>query len=308
MTLKLIIGTRGSKLALWQTNWVKGELERAFPNIEIEIQVITTKGDRILDVSLPKLGEQGKGLFTKELEEAMIEGRVDLAVHSLKDLPTELPDGLHIAAICQREDPTDALVARPGIDSFDHLPQGAIIGTSSLRRQAQIRAARPDLVLEPVRGNLDTRLGKLEAGLYDALVLASAGLHRLDLRDRITEHISEDLILPAVGQGALAIEARARDTATNELLQALDHLPTRLECLTERAFLKGLGGGCLVPIAARCRFKGRDLHLKGLVASPDGSETMSDSMVGSAEEAEATGFDLAGRLLDRGAGRLLERE
>jgi hydroxymethylbilane synthase len=302
---KIVIGTRGSKLALWQTNWVKGELEKAHPHIEIEIKIITTKGDRIRDVSLPKLGEQGKGLFTKELEEAIIEGRIDLAVHSLKDLPTELPTGLDIAAICRREDPRDALVARPGIDSLDRLPPGAIIGTSSLRRQSQIRAARPDLVLEPARGNLDTRLGKLEAGLYDALVLASAGLHRLGLKDRITEQIDEDLILPAVGQGALAIETRAADPAINEILLALDHLPTQLECRAERAFLKGLGGGCLVPIAARCRFEDGELLLKGLVASPEGSEIMRDGTNGPASDPESTGQRLADRLIERGAGRLL---
>ncbi|MCI0485300.1 MAG: hydroxymethylbilane synthase [Blastocatellia bacterium] len=307
MTGKIIIGTRASKLALWQTNWVKGELESAFPDIKIEIEIITTKGDRILDVSLPELGEQGKGLFTKELEEAMIEGRIDLAVHSLKDLPTELPAGLEIAAICRREDARDALVARPGTGSFDQIPSGAIIGTSSLRRQAQIRAARKDVIMEPARGNVDTRLGKLDAGLYDALVLASAGLHRLGLRDRITEYISEDLILPAVGQGALAIEARAHDEAIREIVLALDHLPTRLECRAERAFLKGLGGGCLVPIAARCRFEDGKLHLKGLVANSEGSEIMRDSTIGPANDPESTGRRLADRLLERGADRLLER-
>ena len=185
---------------MWQTNWVKGELERIHPGIQIEIQIISTKGDRVQDVSLPKLGEQGKGLFTKELEDAMTEGRIDLAVHSLKDLPTELPTGLHIGAIAEREDVRDALVARSGIGSFDELPQGSIVGTSSLRRQAQIKALRPDLVLVPIRGNVDTRLRKLDEGEFDAIILASAGLHRLEFTNRITEHLSEEIVLPAVGQ------------------------------------------------------------------------------------------------------------
>jgi len=302
---KLIIGTRGSKLALWQTNWVKSELEKAHPQIEIEIEIISTKGDRVLDVSLPKLGEEGKGLFTKELEEAMLDHRTDLAVHSLKDLPTELPAGLHVAAICEREDPSDALVARSGIASFEELPSGAILGTSSLRRSAQIVAARPDLVIEPVRGNLDTRLRKLDEGKYDALVLAAAGLCRLGWKDRITERLSEDLVLPAVGQGALAIESRSDDQSTNEIAQALNHLPTRLECTAERAFLKGLGGGCLVPIAARGRLEDGGLSLAGLVAKPDGSKILRDSIDGPAQEAELIGQRLAECLLRRGADRLL---
>ena len=304
---KLIIGTRGSKLALWQTDWVKSELEKAHPHIEIEIEIISTKGDRVLDVSLPKLGEEGKGLFTKELEDAMLDRRIDLAVHSLKDLPTELPAGLHVAAICEREDPGDALVARSGISSFEDLPSGAIMGTSSLRRGAQLVAARPDLVIEPVRGNLDTRLRKLEEGKYDALVLAIAGLRRLGWKDRITERLSEDLMLPAVGQGALAIEARSDDPSTNEITRALNHLQTRLECMAERAFLKGLGGGCLVPIAARGRLEGEGLNLTGLVAKPDGSEILRDSINGPAEDAELIGQRLADRLLRRGADRLLGR-
>ncbi len=193
MIQKITIGTRGSQLALWQTNWVKTEIEKRHPGIEVDIQIISTKGDRVLDVSLPKLGEQGKGLFTKELEEAILQCRVDLAVHSLKDLPTELPAGLQIGAICEREDVRDALVARDVIGRFNDLPQRALVGTSSLRRQAQLRAARPDLVIEPVRGNVDTRLRKLDEGQYDAIVLAAAGLHRLGHANRITEHLNKEL-------------------------------------------------------------------------------------------------------------------
>jgi hydroxymethylbilane synthase len=302
---KITIGTRGSQLALWQTNWVKAEIQKRHPAIDVEVQVISTKGDRVLDVSLPKLGEQGKGLFTKELEDAILEGRVDLAVHSLKDLPTELPPGLHIGAISEREDVRDALVARPEIRSFDELPQRALIGTSSLRRQAQLRAVRPDLVIEPVRGNVDTRLRKLDEGQYDAIVLAAAGLHRLGHANRITEHLSEDLMLSAVGQGALAIETREGDAATAEIVHELNHQVTRLACTAERAFLKGLGGGCLVPIAAHATIESDFMTLHGLVASPDGPEAVRGKQSGSALDAETLGRLLADDLLARGAARIL---
>lgn len=308
MNRTITIGTRGSKLALWQTNWVKAEIERHHPQINVEIQTISTKGDRVLDVSLPKLGEQGKGLFTKELEDALFDHRVDIAVHSLKDLPTELPEGLHIGAICEREDVRDALVARGNVRSFDDLPREAIIGTSSLRRQAQIRAVRPDLKLEPVRGNLDTRLGRLNRGEYDALVLAAAGLHRLGYADKITEHLSEELMLPAVGQGALAIEARADDREINEIIITLDHEQTRLTCEAERAFLKGLGGGCLVPIAAHARVEFGMISLSGLVASPDGSEIVRGQITGLNEDAQAIGRQLADGLIQQGADRILARQ
>ena len=307
MTQKIVIGTRGSKLALWQTNWVKGELEKRHAGLQVEIRIISTKGDRVLDVSLPKLGEQGKGLFTKELEDAIFEHRVDIAVHSLKDLPTELPAGLHVAAICEREDVRDALVARGGVKSFNDLARGAVLGTSSLRRQAQIRAARPDLVIEPIRGNVDTRLRKLDSGEFDAIVLAAAGLHRLGFEDRITERLSEELVLPAVGQGALAIESRSDDGSVNEIVGSLDHKDTRLACNAERAFLRGLGGGCLVPIAGRARVQADGLSLSGLVASPDGSEMISGHRSGAAEDAESIGKRLAGEMIDQGADRILAR-
>jgi hydroxymethylbilane synthase len=304
---KFIIGTRGSQLALWQTNWVKAQTEKHHPGIEVEIKVISTKGDRVLDVSLPKLGEEGKGLFTKELEDALFEHRVDLAVHSLKDLPTELPAGLHIGAICEREDARDALVARNPITSFNELPDRALIGTSSLRRQAQLKSVRPDLVIEPVRGNVDTRLRKLDEGRYDAIVLAAAGLHRLGHANRITEHLSEDLMLPAVGQGALAIETREGDATTAEIIHALNHEATRLACSAERAFLKGLGGGCLVPIAAHATIKSDVMTLNGLVASPDGSEIVRAQQSGPSQDADLLGQQLADELLARGAARILRR-
>jgi hydroxymethylbilane synthase len=307
LSQKIIIGTRGSKLALWQTNWVKGELERLHEGLQVAIEIISTKGDRVQDVSLPKLGEQGKGLFTQELEEAIHERRVDLAVHSLKDLPTELPAGLHIGAISEREDVRDALVARAGIQDFSSLPQKALIGTSSLRRQAQVSAARPDLRLEPVRGNVDTRLRKLDEGQFDAIILASAGLHRLGLAERITEHLRVDLVLPAVGQGALAIETRSDDAEINGIISALNHEATQLACQAERAFLKGLGGGCLVPIAAHAEIASSDLTLTGLVASPDGTEVVRGKVTGPLAEAEPLGKQLAAELIEQGAGEILKR-
>ena len=308
MIQKITIGSRGSKLAMWQTNWVKAEIEEQHPGIYVEVQIISTKGDRVLDVSLPKLGEQGKGLFTKELEDALFERRVDLAVHSLKDLPTELPAGLHIGAICEREDVRDALVARTSIRSFNDLPQRALIGTSSLRRQAQLRVARPDLMIEPVRGNVDTRLRKLDDGQYEAIVLAAAGLHRLGYADRITEHLEEDVMLPAVGQGALAIETRDDDDAIAAIIHPLNHEPTRLACRAERAFLKGLGGGCLVPIAANAKINADVLVLKGLVASADGSQAMHDQEAGPKSDAELIGGRLAEKMLARGADRILAND
>jgi hydroxymethylbilane synthase len=304
---RIVIGTRGSQLALWQTNWVKGRIVEAFPALEVEINVITTKGDRIQDVSLPKLGEQGKGLFTKELEDAILARRVDLAVHSLKDLPTDFVDGLHIGAICEREDVRDALVAPLPIKSFNHLPERALVGTSSLRRVSQILAARPDIETAPVRGNVDTRLRKLDEGQYSAIILAAAGLRRLGHGDRITEYLSSDLMLSAVGQGALAIETRVEDEEVNRIVGALDHSPTRIACQAERAFLKGLGGGCLVPIAALGRIVDSEVRLDGLVARADGSEIIRGESRGQATDPEAAGRSLAEDLLGRGADRILQR-
>jgi hydroxymethylbilane synthase len=235
----------------------------------------------------------------------MLDGQIDLAVHSLKDLPTELPAGLRIGAISEREDVRDALVARAGIASLDDIPGGARVGTSSLRRQAQILAARRDLVLDPVRGNVDTRLGKVDSGEYDAIILASAGLRRLGLEDRITQYIPHEFMLPAVGQGALAIETRSDDPAVDDVVRRLNHEPTRQACQSERALLRGLGGGCLVPIAALGIIEGDRLTLKGLVARPDGSEIVRGEAEGPREEAEMIGRRLAEDLLKGGAGRVL---
>jgi hydroxymethylbilane synthase len=303
-----VIGSRGSQLALWQTNWVKGRIEVAFPGIEIEISIISTKGDRIQNVSLPKLGEQGKGLFTKEIEDAILDRRVDLAVHSLKDLPTDFVDGLHLGAICEREDSRDALVAPPSVKSFGDLPEGAVVGTSSLRRIAQILAVRPDLQTVPVRGNVDTRLRKLEEGQYSAIILAAAGLRRLGHGDRITEYLSSDLMLSAVGQGALGIETRADDEEINAIVGTLDHTSTRIACTAERAFLKGLGGGCLVPIAALGVAEGGAIRLDGLVARPDGTRIVRGASSAPVSEPEVAGRRLAEELLERGADRILRRQ
>jgi hydroxymethylbilane synthase len=304
---RLVIGTRGSHLALWQTNWVKSNLEAQHPGIQVEVVTISTKGDRVLNVSLPKLGEQGKGLFTREIEEAMLDKRVDLAVHSLKDLPTDSTPDLAIGAICEREDVRDVLVARGGIDSFAALPARARLGTSSLRRSAQILAARDDLDIQPVRGNVDTRLRKLDEEQYDGIILAAAGVHRLGKAGRITEYLSENLVMSAIGQGAIAIQIRAGDESTNRLIRVLDHRPTRLACNAERAFLKGLGGGCLVPIAGLATLEREELSLAGLVASPDGKEIIKGRADGPAENAESIGLKLAEDLLRRGADRILNR-
>jgi len=246
---KLIIGSRGSKLALWQANWVKSKLEKAHPGLTVEIEIIKTTGDKLTEASLVQIG--GKGVFTKEIEDALIERRVDLAVHSLKDLPTALPDGLHIIAITEREDVRDALIVsealRANVKSIKDLPQGARVGTSSLRRRAQLLHQRPDLQIHELRGNVDTRLRKLDEGQYDAIILASAGLIRLGFSDRITVRIEIDEMLTAVGQGALGIETRIDDQPTNLLLEVLNHEPTRHAAEAERALLRGLGGGCAVP-------------------------------------------------------------
>jgi hydroxymethylbilane synthase len=306
---KVIIGTRGSQLARWQANWAQSRLQERHPGLQVEIRVISTKGDRILDVSLPKLGEQGKGLFTKELEDEMLSGAIDIAVHSLKDLPTEITEGLHIGAISEREDVRDALVTDGRARSLLELRQEARIGTSSLRRQAQLKALRPDLNIEPIRGNVDTRLAKVERAEFDAVVLAAAGLHRLGRADRITEYLGDDVVLPAVGQGALGIQTRVGDARVNDLVKALDDEASRLACVAERSFLKALGGGCLVPIAAHATIAGhivRDIvQICGLVASPDGSEIIRGARTGLATESTSVGMELAEELLARGADRLL---
>jgi len=293
----LVIASRGSQLALWQANWVKGQL--AALGHESRIEIIKTTGDKITDVPLAKVGT--KGLFTKEIEEALLDGRADLAVHSLKDLPTELPEGLVLAAVPPREDPRDAIVGKRLAD----LPAGAKVGTSSLRRSAQLRKLRPDLVIESVRGNLDTRLRKLDEGQYDSIVLAAAGLRRLGWGDRIAETLGPDVMCSAVGQGALAIETRASG-AGFDAVRALDDAETHAAVLAERGVLGSLGGGCQVPIGAHARIEGGRLHLLGVVASPDGSEMIRAEADGPVSDAEGLGRALGAALLERGAKRILE--
>ncbi len=293
-----VIGSRGSQLALWQARWVQARLEERGHNCRIEI--IKTTGDKITDVPLAKVGT--KGLFTKEIEEALQEGRIDLAVHSLKDLPTELPAGLGLAAIPEREDPRDALAGARLAD----LKSGAKVGTSSLRRVAQLKARRPDLVIEPVRGNLDTRLRKLAEGQYDAIVLACAGLRRLGWQDRIAEVLEPEVMCPAVGQGALAIETRRDGAAAEQACAGLDHAASRAAVTAERAVLAALGGGCQVPVGAHAVVDGDRLNLLAVVVMPDGTQVVRREADGSAGEAERVGQELGEQLLAAGARRILE--
>jgi hydroxymethylbilane synthase len=295
--MPLVIASRGSQLALWQARWVAAELTALGHQCRIEI--IKTTGDKITDVPLSKVG--GKGLFTKEIEEALLDGRADLAVHSLKDLPTELPAGLALAAIPKREDARDAIVGRKLAD----LPDGAKVGTSSLRRAAQLRRLRPGLIVESIRGNLDTRLRKLDEGQYDAIVLAAAGLKRLGWADRIAEILPDNVMCPAVGQGALAIETRTSG-AGRDACAALDHPETHSAVAAERAFLRALGGGCQVPIGAHAKVDGARLHLSGLVIAPDGSALVRANLEGETAQAETIGAALATQLLTQGARAILE--
>jgi hydroxymethylbilane synthase len=300
----LVIGSRGSKLALWQAQWIRTLISRFHPEITAEIEIIKTTGD-VKTEPLSVIG--GKGVFTKELEDALLAGRIDLAVHSLKDLPTNLPDLLTIAAICEREDARDALVLREKqtLGSVNDLPGGAVVGTSSQRRLAQLKYLRRDIVIKELRGNVDTRLRKLDEGQYDGLLLAAAGLRRLELESRISILIATDEMLPAVGQGALAIETRANDNSTIAFVSSLNHLPTQLACESERAFLRTLGGGCQLPIAGYAVASGNELVLEGLIADPAGQQVVRGKLMGSTTEAEELGSRLAHQLLKRGADRLL---
>jgi hydroxymethylbilane synthase len=293
----LVIASRGSQLALWQAHWVAARL--AALGHACRIEIIKTTGDRITDVPLAQVG--GKGLFTKEIEEALLDGRADLAVHSLKDLPTELPAGLELAALPEREDPRDAVVGKRLID----LAPGARVGTSSLRRAAQLRRLRPDVVVESVRGNLDTRLRKLAEGQYDAILLAAAGLKRLGWEDRIAEILPAEAMCSAVGQGALAIEARPGGAGW-EACRVLDHPPTRAAVTAERGLLAALGGGCQVPIGAHATVVDERVHLIAIVASPDGAALIRGEADGDASDAEAIGRRLGADLLARGAKEILD--
>ncbi len=301
----LRIATRKSKLALWQAEHVAGLLRTAHPGLNVELLPLSTLGDRILDRSLAEIG--GKGLFIKELEVAMLERRADLAVHSMKDVPAEVPAEFHIAAVLERADARDALIAGAGVARFEDLPPRARVGTSSLRRQSQLYAARPDLCIETLRGNVDTRLRRLDAGELDAILLACAGLTRLGLESRITVRLDPQVCLPAVGQGVIGIECRGDDASTRELLAAIEDPATRYVLDAERAFAARLGGSCQSPIAAHAQLQAGELHLTGLVAEPDGSRLFRDSLRGSIEQAAQLGRQLAERLLATGAAELLER-
>lgn len=294
----LRIGSRGSKLALWQAEWVARELARLGESARIEI--IRTTGDKMTDAALAQVG--GKGLFTREIEEALLAGRIDLAVHSLKDLPTALPEGLELAAVPAREDARDAVVGRP----LSRLEPGARVGTSSLRRTAQLRLLRPDLIIEPVRGNVDTRLRKLAEGRYEAIVLALAGLRRLGWEERVAEILPLETMLPAVGQGALAIETREGDGVARAACRPLEDADTRRAVTAERALLAALGGGCQVPIAAHAEIFGGALRLRAAVISPDGIQAVRDEIRGAPDDAEELGRELARRLLASGAQAILE--
>ncbi|RWT40141.1 hydroxymethylbilane synthase [Aeromonas caviae] len=298
----LRIATRKSPLALWQANFVKDRLEALHPDLQVELVPMSTQGDKILDTPLAKVG--GKGLFVKELETAMLEGRADIAVHSMKDVPVEFPDGLGLHTICEREDPRDAFVSNH-FNQIDELPQGAVVGTSSLRRQCQLRAARPDLVIRDLRGNVNTRLAKLDAGDYDAIILAAAGLKRLEMAHRIAAFIEPEQSLPANGQGAVGIECRLDDHELHALLAPLEHPETRIRVLTERAMNRALQGGCQVPIGAYALVQGEEVWLRGLVGSPDGSRVIRDEIRGPLAEGEALGHTLAQRLLAAGADIIL---
>lgn len=298
------IASRGSELALWQAHAVRDALASEHPELTIEIEVIRTTGDRILDVPLARIGD--RGLFTKEIDSALLERRADLAVHSLKDVPTRVPEGLMLAALSRREDPRDVLLLRPGLSGgLAELPEGARIGTSSLRRRAQLQALRPDLRVLDLRGNLNTRLAKLDAGDYEGILLAAAGVLRLGWGERISEWLPTDRWLPAVGQGALAVIAREDDARMRDLLRPLHHAETAAAVTAERAFLNSLEGGCQVPIAALAAQEGNEVVLDGLVSDLDGREVLREQLRGPADDAAGIGRALARRLLARGAGEIL---
>ncbi|EPH5257507.1 hydroxymethylbilane synthase [Vibrio cholerae] len=298
------IATRQSPLALWQANYVKDALMAAHPGLQVELVTMVTRGDVILDTPLAKVG--GKGLFVKELEIAMLEGRADLAVHSMKDVPVDFPDGLGLFTICEREDPRDAFVSNT-YAKIEDLPSGAIVGTCSLRRQCQLKAARPDLVIKELRGNVGTRLSKLDAGEYDAIILAAAGLKRLELESRIRSFIEPEQSLPAVGQGAVGIECRVDDQRVRALLAPLNHADTADRVRCERAMNLTLQGGCQVPIGSYALLEGNTIWLRALVGEPDGSQIVRGEIRGPRTQAEQLGITLAEQLLSQGAKEILER-
>ncbi|WP_019557336.1 hydroxymethylbilane synthase [Thiomicrorhabdus arctica] len=303
MKKTLRIATRKSPLAMWQAEFVKAELEKIFPALEIELLPMSTKGDKILDVPLAKIG--GKGLFIKELEDCMLAGEADIAIHSMKDVPMELPEGFALGAILERHAPTDAFVSN-NYATFDSLPKGAILGTSSLRRKAQLLAARPDLDVRDLRGNVGTRLGKMDAGEYDAIVLATSGLQRLELDERIRHEISPELCLPAVTQGTLGIEYFENDQETLEIIKVLNHRDSEIRSIAERAMNHRLEGGCQVPIGVFAELDGDKIFIRGLVAELDGSVVLTASIEGDKKDAKALGTTLGEKLLAQGAKAILD--
>jgi len=304
MTQPVVIGTRGSPLARWQAEWVRSALMQRFPGVVVELSMIKTQGDKILDVPLAKVG--AKGLFLKEIEEPQLDRRPDVAVHSMKDMPADLPAGLVIGAVPERETPSDVLISRNG-RTLGQLPPGSLIGTSSLRRAAQLRHLRPDLGIVSLRGNVETRLRKLDTEELAAVVLAAAGVKRLGLAQRVAEYLDDERMLPAVGQGALCIEIREEDPRIGPMVAALDHPASRTAVSGERAFLKRLQGGCQVPIAGHGRLDGANVTLTGLVADVDGGTVIKDCLSGPAESAEQIGIELAETLLARGADQILQQ-
>ncbi|MBV2121310.1 MAG: hydroxymethylbilane synthase [Candidatus Thiodiazotropha sp. (ex Ctena orbiculata)] len=303
MSQTIRIATRKSPLAMWQAEHVAAELKKAHPGLQVELLGMSTQGDKILDTPLAKIG--GKGLFIKELEQGLMADEADIAVHSMKDVPVELPPGLHLAVIMSREDPRDAFVSN-NYQNLDQLPQGACVGTSSLRRQSQLAEQRPDLKIKSLRGNVNTRLRKLDDGEYDAIILAAAGLIRLGFEARITALIGAEQSLPAIGQGAVGIECRVDDRRVNELIAPLHHQETATCVMAERAMNQRLNGGCQVPIAGYAMLESGNLWLRGLVGEPDGSKIIRGEVEGSVEEAEVMGVGLAERLLDWGADSILQ--
>ncbi len=303
MSREIRIATRKSALALWQAKYVKARLEASHPGLKVSLVPMVSRGDKLLDAPLAKIG--GKGLFVKELETALLENEADIAVHSMKDVPMEFPEGLGLYCICEREDPRDAFVS-DRFDSLDALPPGSVVGTSSLRRQAQLLARRPDLKIQFLRGNVNTRLAKLDAGEYDAIILAAAGLIRLGFGERIRSSIGVDESLPAGGQGAVGIECRTGDSEVHALLACLNHAPTAIRVVAERALNKRLNGGCQVPIACYAVLEGEQLWLRGLVGQPDGTLLLRAEGRAPAAEAEALGVQVAEELLDQGAEQILK--
>lgn len=300
----LTIATRKSPLAMWQAEFIKAELEKAHSNLQVKLLPMTTRGDQLLDSPLSKIG--GKGLFVKELELHLLEGTADIAVHSMKDVPMHFPEGLKLGPVCYRESPFDAFVSNK-YSSFDELPQGAIVGTSSLRRQCQLQRKRPDIVVNSLRGNVQTRLSKLDAGEFDAIILAASGLIRLEMEERIASVLSDELCLPACGQGALGIELRVDDAETAALVEVLRDKNSEICVLAERAMNTRLNGGCQVPIAGYAILEGEQLYVRGLVGSVDGKHMLYAEARGDKGQAEQLGIQVADELLAQGASKILEQ-